>query len=155
MDICCSISALIFPPKHWRDGSVSPFPVHWRVSPGTRLGTGWVLEDCVTFFFAQLHFVDLPIRSQSKMLLATIYSFLSLGNFLLLLLLLAILHYLMILYEFRNMPPGPRLTSLPVLGNVLSLDFKAKDLNEAFQRSVKYMWRPLNPLNTFRWLFTL
>lgn len=73
------------------------------------------------------------------MLLATIYSFLSLGNFLLLLLLLAILHYLMILYEFRNMPPGPRLTSLPVLGNVLSLDFKAKDLNEAFQRSVKYM----------------
>ena len=73
------------------------------------------------------------------MVLATIYSFLSLGNFLLLLLLLAILHYLMILYEFRNMPPGPRLTSLPVLGNVLSLDFKAKDLNEAFQRSVKYM----------------
>ena len=70
------------------------------------------------------------------MVLATIYSFL---NFLLLLLLLAILHYLMILYEFRNMPPGPRLTSLPVLGNVLSLDFKAKDLNEAFQRSVKYM----------------
>ena len=73
------------------------------------------------------------------MVLATIYSFLSLGNFLLLLLLLAILHYLMILYEFRNMPPGPRLTSLPVLGNVLFLDFKAKDLNEAFQRSVKYM----------------
>ena len=73
------------------------------------------------------------------MVLATIYSFLSLGNFLLLLLLLAILHYLMMLYEFRNMPPGPRLTSLPVLGNVLSLDFKAKDLNEAFQRSVKYM----------------
>ena len=73
------------------------------------------------------------------MVLATIYSFLSLGNFLLLLLFLAILHYLMILYEFRNMPPGPRLTSLPVLGNVLSLDFKAKDLNEAFQRSVKYM----------------
>ena len=73
------------------------------------------------------------------MVLATIYSFLSLGNFLLLLLLLAILHYLMILYEFRSMPPGPRLTSLPVLGNVLSLDFKAKDLNEAFQRSVKYV----------------
>ena len=154
MDIFGSISALILPPKHWRDGSVSPFPVHWRVSPGTRLGTGWVLEDCVTFS-AQLHFVDLLIRSQSKMVLATIYSLLSLGNFLLLLLLLAILHYLMILYEFRNMPPGPRLTSLPVLGNVLSLDFKAKDLNGAFQRSVKYMWRPLNPLNTFRRLFTL
>ena len=63
-----------------------------------------------------------------------IYNFLSLGNILLLLLLLFILHYLMILYEFRNMPPGPRFTSLPILGNVLSLDLKAKKLNDAFQR---------------------
>lgn len=43
MDIFGSISALILPPKHWRDGSVSPFPVHWRVSRkevGHRLGFG-------------------------------------------------------------------------------------------------------------------
>ena len=51
------------------------------------------------------------------MVLATIYNFLSLGNILLLLLLFFILHYLMILYEFRNMPPGPRFTTLPILGN--------------------------------------
>ena len=68
--------------------------------------------------------------------LATIYNSLSLGNVLLLLLLLFILHYLMVLYDFRNMPPGPRLTTLPVLGNVLSLDFTAENLTDAFQRLV-------------------
>jgi len=44
------------------------------------------------------------------------------------------LHYLMVLYEFRNMPPGPRLTTIPVLGNVFSLDAKAEKLTDAFQR---------------------
>ncbi|KAJ7369555.1 hypothetical protein OS493_038135 [Desmophyllum pertusum] len=65
--------------------------------------------------------------------LGTIYDSLSFGNVLLLLLLLLILHYLMVLYEFRNMPPGPRLTYLPVLGNAFSLDFKAEKLTDVFQ----------------------
>ena len=65
---------------------------------------------------------------------ATIYSFLSIGNVLLLLFVLLMLHYLMVLYEFRNMPPGPRLTTLPVLGNVFSLDAKAEKLTDTFQR---------------------
>ena len=65
---------------------------------------------------------------------ATIYSFLSIGNVLLLLFVLLMLHYLMVLYEFRNMPPGPRLTTLPVLGNVFSLDVKAEKLTDTFQR---------------------
>ena len=34
------------------------------------------------------------------------------------------------------MPPGPRLTTLPVLGNIFSLDFKADKFTDAFQRSV-------------------
>ncbi|KAJ7337885.1 hypothetical protein OS493_008043 [Desmophyllum pertusum] len=63
----------------------------------------------------------------------TIYDSLSFGNVLLLLLLLLMLHYLMVLYEFRNMPPGPRLTAFPVLGNAFSLDFKAEKLTDAFQ----------------------
>ncbi|KAL9969843.1 hypothetical protein ACROYT_G022110 [Oculina patagonica] len=66
-------------------------------------------------------------------LLATIYNSLSVGNVLLLFLLLLMLHYLMVLYEFRNMPPGPRLTTLPVLGNVFSLDTKMENLTDAFQ----------------------
>ena len=71
-------------------------------------------------------------------MLATIYNSLSFGNALLLLLTLLMLHYLMVLYEFRNMPPGPRLTTLPVLGNVFSLDPKAENLTGAFRRSVKF-----------------
>ena len=67
----------------------------------------------------------------------SIFSFLTVGNVLLLLLLLLMLHYLMVFYEFRNMPPGPRLTTLPVLGNVFSLDSKVEKLGDAFQRSVK------------------
>ena len=66
----------------------------------------------------------------------TIYDSLSLGNVFLFLLLLFLLHYLMVLYEFRNMPPGPRLTTLPVLGNIFSLDHKAKRFPDTFRRSV-------------------
>lgn len=32
---------------------------------------------------------------------------------------------------------GPRFTYLPFIGNVLILDFKAKDLNEAYQGKVE------------------
>lgn len=64
----------------------------------------------------------------------TIYDFLSLGNVLMLLFLLLLLHYLMILYEFRSMPPGPRLITVPLVGSIFSLDFKAEKLTSAFDR---------------------
>ena len=69
-------------------------------------------------------------------LFATIFDSLSIANLLLVLLLLLFLHYLMVLFQFRNMPPGPRLTAIPVLGNIFSLDFKAERLTDAFKRSV-------------------
>jgi len=50
-------------------------------------------------------------------LFATVYDSLSFLNVPLVLLLLMLLHYLMALYEFRNIPPGPRLTAIPVLRN--------------------------------------
>ena len=67
---------------------------------------------------------------------AAIQDSLNLGNVFLLSLLLFLLHHLMVLYEFRNMPPGPRLSSLPVLGNIFSLEVNAEKLTDAFRRSV-------------------
>ena len=64
--------------------------------------------------------------------IAEIVESVTFGNVLLLLLLLLLLHYLMVVYEFRNMPPGPRLTTLPVVGNIFSLDLKAEKLTDAF-----------------------
>ena len=58
------------------------------------------------------------------------------GNVLLLSLLLLLLHYLKVLYEFRSMPPGPRLTAFPVIGNVFSLNTKRAKVTDAFQRLV-------------------
>lgn len=69
-------------------------------------------------------------------LFATFYDSLSFVNVALVSFLLVLLHYVTLLYEFRNMPPGPRLTALPVLGNVFSLDYKAEKLTDAFRRSV-------------------
>ena len=67
---------------------------------------------------------------------AAIHDSLSPGNVFLLSLLLFLLHHLMVLYEFRKMPPGPRLSSLPVLGNIFSLEVNAEKLTDAFRRSV-------------------
>ena len=45
------------------------------------------------------------------------------GNIFLFLVFLLIVNQLIELYQFRNMPPGPRLTSLPFIGNFLSFDW--------------------------------
>ena len=68
---------------------------------------------------------------------ATIFNCVSLQNALVLFFLLLMFHYLMVFYEFRNMPPGPRLTVLPVLGNVFSLNVRAEKVTDVFRRSVK------------------
>ena len=77
---------------------------------------------------------------------AAIHDSLSLKYVFLLLLLLFLLHYLMVLYEFRNMPPGPRLSSLPVLGNIFSLEVNAEKLTDAFRRSVRWIDHRLSHL---------
>ena len=84
---------------------------------------------------------DMISQLNTVSLLASVYDYLSLGNVFLLLLLLFLLHYLVVLYEFRNMPPGPRLTTLPILGNIFSLDHKAERFPETFRRSVSLVIR--------------
>ena len=64
----------------------------------------------------------------------------TLGNIFLAIVFLLILNQLIELYQFRNMPPGPRLTSLPFIGNLLSFD-AGESLREATTRFVC----------TFRW----
>ena len=48
--------------------------------------------------------------------------FFTLGNIFLLLVLLIMFQYLIEFYEFRGMPPGPRLYSIPFFGNFFSFD---------------------------------
>ena len=44
------------------------------------------------------------------------------GNVFLAIVFFLILNQMIELYQLRNMPPGPRLTSLPFIGNMLSFD---------------------------------
>ena len=48
--------------------------------------------------------------------------YLTFGNIVFAVVLLLILNQLIELYQFRSMPPGPRLTSLPLVGNLMSFD---------------------------------
>ena len=49
-------------------------------------------------------------------------SLFTLENFFLLLLFFIMLYYLVEFYQFRGMPPGPRLYTIPFFGNFLSFD---------------------------------
>lgn len=57
------------------------------------------------------------------------------GNILIAVIFLLIFNLLIELYQFRNMPPGPRLTTLPFIGNLLSFD-SGESLREATARFV-------------------
>ena len=81
------------------------------------------------------------------MLLSEYFTF---GNIFLAAVFLLILNQLTELYQFRNMPPGPRLTSLPFIGNFLSFDTTApgESFLDATARFVKLLLRiPLPRLN--------
>ena len=52
----------------------------------------------------------------------------------LLLLFVVFIYQLIELYQFRNMPPGPRFTNLPIIGNLMSFDLKAKTFPDAVKR---------------------
>ena len=54
----------------------------------------------------------------------------TLENFLLTLFVLLLLNRLQELYDFRGMPPGPRLYSIPIIGNLLSWRMVKSSLRE-------------------------
>ena len=66
------------------------------------------------------------------------WSSLTFGNILLSLLFFLLLHYLVEIYQFRGMPPGPRLYTIPFFGNFLSFDggTGTESLREGTQRWV-------------------
>ncbi|XP_032241688.2 steroid 17-alpha-hydroxylase/17,20 lyase [Nematostella vectensis] len=60
--------------------------------------------------------------------LYSLCEYVSIGNVVLLLLCMIIGNFLWSLYDFRGMPPGPRATRAPIIGNLLSFDRGAGDL---------------------------
>ena len=66
--------------------------------------------------------VDRVVESHISKMELLLSEYFSLGNSFLVIVFLLILNQLIELYQFRNMPPGPRLTSLPFIGNMLSFD---------------------------------
>ena len=65
----------------------------------------------------ELHFQSKIVKME-----LSLSEYFTLGNVFLAIVFLLILNQLIELYQFRNMPPGPRLTSLPFIGNLLSFD---------------------------------
>ena len=68
--------------------------------------------------------------------------YLNVGNVLLAALLLLLLHQFVELYDFRDMPPGPRFPVLPIVGHALHFDFNAESFGEAIRRSVVLLLLP-------------
>ena len=63
-----------------------------------------------------------------------ITEYLTAGNVVLVIVCALLLHFIYEFYQFRDMPPGPRFTNLPFIGNLLSFDLKADDFAEATAR---------------------
>ena len=66
---------------------------------------------------------------------SSLSEYFTVGNVFLALVFLLVLNQLIELYQFRNMPPGPRLTSLPFIGNLFSFD-SGETLREFTRRFV-------------------
>lgn len=63
--------------------------------------------------------------------MASVTEYLNLGNLLLAILLAFIVYQLIELYQFRDMPPGPRFTNLPLIGNLFSFNFDGEIFQDA------------------------
>ncbi|EDO43314.1 predicted protein [Nematostella vectensis] len=60
--------------------------------------------------------------------LSSLSQLLTLSNVFLFVLFALLVNFVWGLYEFRGMPPGPRYTRLPVIGNFLNFDYREEDV---------------------------
>ncbi len=66
--------------------------------------------------------------------MALVMEYLNLGNVLLAFLFAFIIYQLIDLYQFRGMPPGPRFSNLPLIGNLFSFNFDGEIFQDAVAR---------------------
>ena len=74
-------------------------------------------------------------------MLGFVVQYITVGNAVIALISGLVLHFLYELYQFKDMPPGPRLTNLPIIGNLLSFDLKADDFPSAISRYSENFFR--------------
>jgi len=64
----------------------------------------------------------------------SVTEYFTLGNILLAILLAFMVYQLIELYQFRDMPPGPRFTNLPLIGNLFSFNFGGEIFQDVVAR---------------------
>ena len=66
--------------------------------------------------------------------MASFTDYFSLGNIFLAILMVFMVYQLSELYQFRDMPPGPRFTNLPLIGNLFSFNFGGEIFQDVVAR---------------------
>ena len=66
--------------------------------------------------------------------MASVTEYFSLGNIFLTILMAFMVYQLNELYQFRDMPPGPRFTNLPLIGNLFSFNFGGEIFQDVVAR---------------------
>ena len=66
--------------------------------------------------------------------MASVTEYFSFGNILLVILMAFMAYQMIELYQFRDMPPGPRFTNLPLIGNLFSFNFDGEIFQDVVAR---------------------
>jgi len=66
--------------------------------------------------------------------MASVTEYFSFGNILLVILKAFMAYQMIELYQFRDMPPGPRFTNLPLIGNLFSFNFGGEIFQDVVAR---------------------
>lgn len=120
--------------------SLADSPCPWGIAPPT--GASEItppVRELMLIYFWTSSFAFKCCASAGNMAISAVslvWECVTLGNVLLALALLYLLHILNEFYEFKGMPPGPRLTSLPFIGSFHSFDAKSDSFKDSTRRLV-------------------